>query len=388
MTTAATAVALFSAATTVFADEKPRDLHQDSATLEAGVAVVDITPPVPYRMCGYFDERTSTGVHDPLFAKALVLKQGDLRVALVFCDIIGISPELNKQARVLSQERTGIPGSNICIAATHSHTGPLYCGVLRNQFHGKAVAKDGSDLLEKIDYPSQMQEKIAQAIAAADAAVQPVAMRAGIARQEGLSFNRRFHMKNTDEVVCNPGKKNPDILRPAGPIDADVGILLLTGAGDNLPLASLTVFALHLDTVGGTLYSADYPAFLQDSLRKEFGDKFVSLFGVGTCGDINHYDVSVETVLKTAEIGLRLAETVKEFIPKLQTVNRPSLAVLSSVVKVPIQKYTSEEIAWAGKMMKKSATNRKRFCRESRPIKSPIYSFAVKACRWKSRHSA
>src|SRR3990167_3942949 len=41
--------------------------------LQAGLAVVDITPPVPYRMCGYFNERLSTGIHDPLHAKALVL---------------------------------------------------------------------------------------------------------------------------------------------------------------------------------------------------------------------------------------------------------------------------------------------------------------------------
>ncbi len=349
--------AVFSVAVTAIASALPSAssplYSAENQPLEAGVAVVDITPPVPYRMCGYFNERTSTGIHDPLFAKALVLKQGDLRVALVFCDLIGITQEINEQARQLAQEQTGIPGSNICIAAIHSHTGPLYSGVLRNHFHDKAVAKDGSDLLEKIDYPAQLKEKIAQAIVAAAASLQPVTVRAGIASQEGLSFNRRFHMKNAAEVVFNPGIKNPDIIRPAGPIDPDVGILLLNGASENLPLASLTVFALHLDTVGGTLYGADYPAVLQNSLRAEFGDKFVSLFGTGTCGDINHIDVSNAAVLKTEEIGNRLAATVKEFIPKLKAVEQPSLAVLSSVVEVPIQKCSTEEIAWAKEMMEK-----------------------------------
>ena len=43
--------------------------------LTAGVATVDITPPVGFRMAGYFQERLSTGVHDPLQAKCVVFAQ-------------------------------------------------------------------------------------------------------------------------------------------------------------------------------------------------------------------------------------------------------------------------------------------------------------------------
>ena len=67
--------------------------------LQAGVAVADITPPIGYRMCGYFNERLSTGILNPLHAKALVLRQGNTRAALVFCDIIGLSAEVAKRAR-------------------------------------------------------------------------------------------------------------------------------------------------------------------------------------------------------------------------------------------------------------------------------------------------
>ena len=65
----------------------------------AGVAVTDITPPVPYRMCGYFEERVSTGVKDPLLAKAVVFEQGDTSAALVFCDLIGVPREISAAAR-------------------------------------------------------------------------------------------------------------------------------------------------------------------------------------------------------------------------------------------------------------------------------------------------
>jgi len=60
-----------------------------AAGIEAGTAVVDITPPLGYRMSGYFHERLSTAVHDPLLAKAIVFCQGDRQAAMVFCDLIG-----------------------------------------------------------------------------------------------------------------------------------------------------------------------------------------------------------------------------------------------------------------------------------------------------------
>src|SRR5436190_5656021 len=65
---------------------------EDSPTsLKIGAAEIDITPPTGHRMAGYFDERLATGVHDPLKAKALVIQQGDRKIALVFCDLVGLS---------------------------------------------------------------------------------------------------------------------------------------------------------------------------------------------------------------------------------------------------------------------------------------------------------
>ena len=69
-------------------------------SLEVGSAEADITPPVGYRMAGYFNERFSTGMHDPLRAKALVLRQGAQQIALVSCDLVGVSlPEHSRSAR-------------------------------------------------------------------------------------------------------------------------------------------------------------------------------------------------------------------------------------------------------------------------------------------------
>ena len=147
--------------------------------MQAGVAVADITPPIGYRMCGYFNERLSTGVLNPLHAKALVLRQGDTRAAMVFCDLIGLSPEVSNGLREQVEREIGIPAANILLAATHSHTGPLYFDALRDHLHEKAVAKHGKDPCEEVDYPSQLVAKIVGAIKEADASVRPVEAEVG-----------------------------------------------------------------------------------------------------------------------------------------------------------------------------------------------------------------
>jgi hypothetical protein len=321
--------------------------------LHAGVAVADITPPIGYRMCGYFNERLSTGVLNPLHAKALVLRQGDARAAMVFCDIIGISADVSKRARRQAEQQTGIPADNILLAGTHSHTGPLYFDALRDYLHEKAVAKQGKDPCEQRDYPSELVAGIVKAIKEANGKVRLVEVQAGVAQQQGLSFNRRFHMKD-GTVRFNPGLLNPDIVRPAGPIDPGVGMIFFRDVNGDRVFASLVNFALHLDTTGGTLYAADYPYFIEQNLREKFGKDFTLLFGTGTCGDINHFDVTTKNIRRPETIGATLAGTVAAAQPK--AIAQPNLSVKRTVVEVPMQKFTADEIAQAKKDMDKIGT--------------------------------
>jgi sugar phosphate isomerase/epimerase len=337
------------------------------AQLTAGLAVADITPPIGYRMSGYFSERLSTGTLNPLHAKAIVFRQGDASTAMVFCDIIGLSLDVSSSARRQAAERTGIPASNILIAATHSHTGPLYFGALRKHFHDTAVAEHGSDPCEKVDYAEELVEKLAGVITQADAAAKPVRLAAGSTEQQGLSFNRRFHMKD-GTVQFNPGVLNPDIVRTAGPIDPEVGIVFLSEA-DGDPAAAIVNFALHLDTVGGTNYAADYPYFLEQSLQEKYGDNFVLLFGTGTCGDINHIDVTKKERLKTDYIGKTLAEMVKAKKDSLNVVAEPMLAVRSGIVEAPLQQFGHDDVAWARENIKKVGTSELSFIEQVKAYK-------------------
>ena len=57
-------------------------LSAQTAEMKAGVAKVDITPPLGTRMWGYFDRvKGATGVLDPLYARVLVLEAGGKSLA-------------------------------------------------------------------------------------------------------------------------------------------------------------------------------------------------------------------------------------------------------------------------------------------------------------------
>ncbi len=317
---------------------------------QAGTATLDITPPVGYRMSGYFHERFSKGVKDPLLAKAIVFSQDETVAALVVCDIVGLSSKVSNNSRTLIADELGIPAANVSVAATHSHTGPLYFGALRDQFHQATVARQGSDPHEVFDYPDFLTTQIVSVVRQAKLNLQEVKLSAGFGHEDQIAFNRRFLLKN-GRVKTWIGLNHPDVVRAAGPIDPQVGLIRFDSVAEGKPLSAITSYALHLDTLGGELYSADFPLYLQQELANEYGKEFVSLFGIGTCGDINHVDTVAKERNNTEKIGLLLADSVSKAMPTLQPIANPSLAVKHATIHVPKQQFSAERIAQAKKDM-------------------------------------
>src|SRR5688572_7959390 len=313
------------------------------APLLAGLAERDITPPVGYRLDGYFNERLATGTKDPLRAKAVVFAQGEARFALVVADLLGMPRSMSNEVRTRAAALTGIPADNIAITATHSHTGPLFAGERARVFSEQAAAKFGTDPLAAVKYPEGLRDKLVEVIADAHARLSPAAIELARTEEDRVSFNRRFHMKD-GTVRFNPGVNNPDIVRPAGPIDPDLPFLLFTK--DKKPAGSLTAFALHADTVGGTEYSADYAGQLAAELRREFGDGFTSIFGLGTCGDINHIDVSGARRYDARLIGQQLAVRILSNRSRLP-VEQPALAVLTTRLSLPLRNVSEDQATLA-----------------------------------------
>lgn len=313
-----------------------------------GTAQVDITPPTGWRMAGNYYEQPNEGVHDPLFAKAMVFRQGDTSVALAICDICSVPRPLTDLARQKVSRTTGIPPENIAIAATHSHAGPEYVGMLRDFLHQKAIRDHGNDPREPLDYQAFLVDSWVKAIEEAHSQTNAVDIEAGIARQKGLAYNRRYHMKD-GSVQFNPGKKNPNIVRAAGPVDEDLPILFFRGVTDRHPRASLTSFAMHTAVFGGDRFGADFPGILQNNLRKKWGEGFFSLYGMGAAGDVNHFNVDTDRPDPDSDaIANALTETILQSIPTLQPLSHPALAVQSRWVTVPLVEISDVRVqeAW------------------------------------------
>jgi hypothetical protein len=106
----------------------------------------------------------------------------------------------------------------------------------------------------------------------------------------------------------------------------------------------LSSFALHLDTVGGTRWSADYPRFIHEAVRKSLGNDTISIFGAGCCGDINHVSPRGKERNSTAVIGASLGQTISSGLSELQPIENPILEVRSAVVRLPLRPAGAAEV--------------------------------------------
>lgn len=314
-----------------------------AADFRLGTAAVQITPPTGTPMAGYYGPRASQGVLDQLYAKAAVLDDGQTKAALVACDLIGLPRSVVVEARRLIQEKTGVPPANVMISATHTHTGPAVIG----DSSLDDLVTGGNKLSE--DYARQLPKRIAQAVE--DAHRHRVAARVFYARENeaNLSYIRRFWMKD-GTVGWNPGKLNPNIVRPIGVVDPQVNVVYAETA-DKKPLLSYVNYAMHLDTTGGMLISADYPATLARRLADYRGPEMLTIFANGTCGNINHINVNwaaPQTGPEEAKrLGTILAAAVLKSYMGLTPVENPTLRVRCQLVQLPLAKHTEDELRQA-----------------------------------------
>jgi hypothetical protein len=322
----------------------------------AGFATADITPPTGWRRAGGYSEVVSTGVHDPLLTKAMVLSQGDTTVAFVGNDLCSVPRELTDRARRQANAKTGISFENIVITATHTHGGPEYYGPLRDFLHARALKDhDGKDPREPMDYDALLVEHWAEVITKAHAARKPANLSVTVPLQHGLAFNRRFLMKN-GSTGWNPGKMNPDILRPLGPTDPELPFVLARDAASGEPLGSLTVFAMHTAIYGDPPFGACYPGHLQTQLRTQLeAPGLVSIFGEGCAGDVNHFRMNTREPedgnTYPAFVGTTLAATLKQALPYARPIAPSQLAMSSVTIQSPVTPVSDAEYAAAHKLM-------------------------------------
>jgi hypothetical protein len=318
-----------------------------AAEPHVGVAAVDITPPLGIPMAGYYHARGADGVLDPLFSKALVLESEGTRVALVALDLIEVTRAITDAARAEITRVCGLPGGQVMIAATHAHTGPVLVKP------GRRAADLGGQQPVTTEYTAALPARIAESVRLALERLRPARLSVARGRCDDLTFNRRYILRD-GTVGWNPGKLNPDIVRPAGPSDPEVGILYAEkpdAGGPAQALATYVNFAMHTDTTGGSKISADWPGALSRVLAGYHGADHLTLVGLGACGNLNHLDFAWRwpqgTGIEQHRIGTILGAAVFQAYKQLRPLPAAPLRVKSEIVELELPAISAGELAEA-----------------------------------------
>lgn len=271
-------------------------MKRTGTRLNAGSATVEITPDESVPMSGYAarDEHSS-GVRQPLCARALVVSEGDgtKTVGIVSVDLLNVSRGMT--ARIRRDLRDSAPEiDELLVSATHTHCGPYIPGTTLDFTPSLAVETDMSDTVEQVT-----RGCIAALVRAAER-LEPAHLSVGTARNERTPINRRAAGR------CRV---------PTGGIDPELTVLdIRTESGEETVLFN---FPLHpvCFPPSETRLSPDWPAIVYDRIAAE-RDEATVIFLNGAAGDINprgraNTDRS-DWAAYTERIGTEITETVRD----------------------------------------------------------------------------
>lgn len=265
-------------------------LEAAEKVFRAGAFAADITPTkLPAIVNGGFREKTSNTVYDRLHARALVLDDGQERIALVVVDSCMVPRDLCDQAKALANKISDISTDRILISSTHTHSAPSAMGAL-----GSSADPN---------YIKELPGMIAAAIGRANERLQPAQIGWGVIDAPEHTYCRRWILRSdkmrndpfgetTVRAMMHPGHQNPAYIGPSGPVDTGLSLLAVKTA-DGFPLAMFANFSMHY--YGSGAISADYyGAFASEFARLlevvEDDDGFVAAMSQGTSGDLQWMD--------------------------------------------------------------------------------------------------
>lgn len=332
-------------------------IAQPQQQFRAGAATSNITPWLGISSNGGMQDRVPQHVHDELHARALVLDDGQTRLALVTVDSCMVPRQILDAAKKLVHEHTALPIENMLMSATHTHT----AGTAAPVFQSEADS----------EYQLFLTRRIADSVRIALNNLEPARVGWGIGKVPQHVFNRRWKMKpdtippnpfgGTDQVKMNPAVGSPDLVEPAGPTDPELAIISVR-ALDGRPIALLANYSLHY--VGAGHFSADYFGAFADRIRQLLdADRqdppFVGMLSNGTSGNINNIDfrrqrpadppfAKMKAVANdVATEALRVSNTIsyQDWVP---------LAVRQTEIELGVRRPTAEERDRAQQIMAKA----------------------------------
>ena len=223
--------------------------------LSAGTAKTVITPPIGYRMGQWgLRQGRSTGIFRDLFARALVLDDGENRLAIVSLEVCGIPKPTMLEIQRQVSGLTGIPAESLLVNSTHNHTAPdILLGVTA----------------EWQTYAAYFADLVAGTVYEASKAMRPAVSGHGSGTLKGWTVNRQYRDR---------------------PVDEEVGVLRVDEP-DGSPIARVVNFAAHGVCDGGQYleWSGDFSGELS-SIIEEIEPGAVALHIQGAGGDIHPFD--------------------------------------------------------------------------------------------------
>ncbi|MFN0101201.1 MAG: hypothetical protein ACKV2U_03810 [Bryobacteraceae bacterium] len=324
-----------------------------AARLRAGAAAADITPQEwPVRVIGNFGLTMADKAHDPLHARAIVLEDGGVKIAIALIDSCYVKREEMDEAKALASKRTGIPVNRILIAATHTHSAP------------PSRAAKGNALEER--YVRRLVEQTAAAITEANGRMVPARIGWTVVPVPDELFNRRWFMREgsippnpygetTDKARMNPPAGSPDLLHPAGGTDPGFSVVSIQTANGK-PLALLGNYGLHyVGGVPGTAVSADYFgefARLVAGRLAPADPSFVAMLTNGTSGDVNNIDFihprpRAQPYERIGIVAGKLASHAATAARTIQYVDNAPIRMTEKELRLAYRKPSAEQLRFA-----------------------------------------
>ena len=301
--------------------------------MKAGVARIDITPTESIWMEGMLRAHRSEGIHDPIFAKALVLANDDRldqAWAIVATDVCAMPGWMSAEVRDTVEREIGLPADRIIIATKHGHSGP---------------DTDGEGEPE-VRYTEGLKEKLAQVVQEAAGSLQPVKVGCDSGRENSISQYRRL-LADDGHVVMNwepwPLEKIVCVL---GIPDPEVGVVKIEDLTGQI-LCILFTHAGHPNVLSGDNYliSAEYPGHAERLLEAEFGG--TAMFVNGAQGTMDIDGLGPRNWPEMERLGAKLAAEVSAVARRIETQEGVKVRWANLKHGLPARKVSDEQLAWA-----------------------------------------
>ena len=226
------------------------------AQFRAAVVKIDITPDSPKWLLGY-GPRQSTGIHDRIYHRIIVMDDGITQFYLVSSDICVISPSEYDHVALMLQRQLGINPLNFWWSLTHTHSAPEV-GV-----PGLPEVFMGDRYKHEVDtsYTSMIEQALINGIIEARRKLVPARL--------GVGWG--FSLANINRRAIDTDGKASLGMDPDGAVDRRIGLLRIDKE-DGSPLALIANYPMHGTVLGSTnLISGDAPGIVSEYVEQKTG---------------------------------------------------------------------------------------------------------------------